>query len=46
MAAFVAAEHLAEATQALAANGLAPVRIGEIIRNDGERVIAHGRLRL
>ena len=46
MAAFVAAEHVAEATQALAANGLAPVRIGELIRNTGERVVAHGRLRL
>ena len=46
MVAFVAAEGLAEAMQALAANGLAPVRIGEIVKNGGERVVAQGRLRL
>jgi phosphoribosylformylglycinamidine cyclo-ligase len=46
MVAFVAAERLAEATEALATNGLPPVRLGEIVRNDGERVVAHGRLRL
>jgi phosphoribosylformylglycinamidine cyclo-ligase len=46
MVAFVAGERVAEAAQALAENGLSPVRIGEIVQNDGERVIAHGRLRL
>jgi phosphoribosylformylglycinamidine cyclo-ligase len=46
MVAFVAAEHLAESTQALEANGLSPVRLGEIVANDGERVVFHGRLRL
>ena len=46
MVAFVAAERVAEATQALQANGLAPVRLGEIIRNEGQRVVAHGRLNL
>jgi phosphoribosylformylglycinamidine cyclo-ligase len=46
MVVFVTAERLAETTQALEANGLAPVRLGEIIRNDGERVVAHGRLKL
>ncbi len=46
MVAFVAAEKRGEAMQALAANGLAPVRLGEIIANDGERVVAEGRLKL
>jgi phosphoribosylformylglycinamidine cyclo-ligase len=46
MVAFVAAERLEEAMQALGDNGLAPVRLGEVIANEGERVVARGRLRL
>jgi phosphoribosylformylglycinamidine cyclo-ligase len=46
MVAFVAAERCAEATRALADAGLAPIRLGEIVANEGERVVAHGRLRL
>ncbi|WP_158816972.1 phosphoribosylformylglycinamidine cyclo-ligase [Methylocapsa sp. S129] len=46
MVAFVAADQLGETIQALAANGLAPVRLGEIIANEGERVVARGRLKL
>ena len=46
MVAFVAADQLGEAMEALAANGLAPVRLGEIIANDGEHVVAQGRLKL
>jgi phosphoribosylformylglycinamidine cyclo-ligase len=46
MVAFVAADRLEEATRALAANGLSPVRLGEIVANQGERVIAQGQLRL
>jgi phosphoribosylformylglycinamidine cyclo-ligase len=46
MVAFVAAERCAEAAQALGEAGLAPIRLGEIVANEGERVIARGRLKL
>jgi len=46
MAAFVAADEIAQAMQALEENGLKPVRLGEIIENAGERVIFRGRLQL
>jgi phosphoribosylformylglycinamidine cyclo-ligase len=46
MAVFVAADEVAQAMQALGENGLAPVRLGEIIENGGERVAFRGRLKL
>jgi phosphoribosylformylglycinamidine cyclo-ligase len=46
MVAFVALERLAEAERALANNGLAPVRLGEIVASQGARVITRGRLKL
>jgi phosphoribosylformylglycinamidine cyclo-ligase len=46
MVAFVAADRLGDATRALADNGLAPVRLGEIVARDGDGVVAHGRLAL
>jgi phosphoribosylformylglycinamidine cyclo-ligase len=46
MVAFVAAERSAEAAQALGDNGLAPIRLGEVVANDGARVILGGRLKL
>jgi phosphoribosylformylglycinamidine cyclo-ligase len=46
MVAFVAAEQVDEAIRALGVNGLAPVRLGGVVANGGERVVAHGRLTL
>jgi phosphoribosylformylglycinamidine cyclo-ligase len=46
MVAFVAAERRDEAMRTLAANGLAPVQLGEIIAHQGEPVVAQGRLGL
>jgi phosphoribosylformylglycinamidine cyclo-ligase len=46
MVAFVAAEGRGEAVRALADAGLAPILLGEIVANEGERVIASGRLKL
>jgi phosphoribosylformylglycinamidine cyclo-ligase len=46
MVAFVAADQVSQAMTALAANGLAPVRLGELVADKGQRVFAHGRLEL
>jgi phosphoribosylformylglycinamidine cyclo-ligase len=46
MVAFVAADGVDAAMRALGANGLAPVRIGEIVARDGARVRFQGRLTL
>jgi phosphoribosylformylglycinamidine cyclo-ligase len=46
MVAFVAADQVSQAMTALAANGLAPVRLGELVADKGQRVFAHGRLKL
>jgi phosphoribosylformylglycinamidine cyclo-ligase len=46
MVAFVSAGKVEEAMEALSANGLAPLRLGEIVANKGESVVTHGRLAL
>jgi phosphoribosylformylglycinamidine cyclo-ligase len=46
MAAFVSADSEAEAREALAAAGLAPVLIGELVHGQGPRLVTHGRLKL
>lgn len=46
MVAFVAAERCAEATQTLGDNGLASIVLGEIVANEGARVVMRGRLKL
>jgi phosphoribosylformylglycinamidine cyclo-ligase len=46
MVAFVAAEAVEAATNALRANGLAPLRVGELVARDGERVAFAGSLKL
>jgi phosphoribosylformylglycinamidine cyclo-ligase len=46
MVAFVSAGKVEEAMEALSANGLAPLRLGEIVANRGESVVTHGRLAL
>jgi phosphoribosylformylglycinamidine cyclo-ligase len=46
MAAFAVADAADAAMDALRANGLEPVRIGEIIANQGERVVFRGSLEL
>jgi phosphoribosylformylglycinamidine cyclo-ligase len=46
MVAFVAAGSVAAASDALRANGLAPVRIGELVAGHGERVVFSGSLKL
>ncbi|MGO9756228.1 MAG: phosphoribosylformylglycinamidine cyclo-ligase [Roseiarcus sp.] len=46
MVAFVAAERCAEATQTLGDNGLASIVLGEIVANEGTRVVMRGRLKL
>lgn len=45
MAAFVSTELEAEAREALAAAGLAPVLIGELVPAAGQRVVTRGKLR-
>jgi len=46
MAAFVGAEQGDEAREALAAAGLAPVLIGELVASAGQRLVARGKLKL
>jgi phosphoribosylformylglycinamidine cyclo-ligase len=46
MAAFVSAEHEAEARDALAGAGLAPVLIGELVPTRHQRLLTYGRLKL
>ena len=46
MVAFVAAERSAEAARALGDNGLSPIRLGEIVANEGARVVLGGSLKL
>ena len=46
MAAFVSADLEGEARDALAAAGLSPVLIGELVPAAGRRLVTHGRLRL
>jgi len=46
MAAFVSANHNEEAHEALAATGLSPVLIGELVPTAGRRVVTRGRLKL
>jgi phosphoribosylformylglycinamidine cyclo-ligase len=46
MAVFVSADREAEARDALAGAGLAPVPIGELIPAEGRRLVSHGRLKL
>ncbi len=46
MAAFVSADSVEDARQALASAGLAPVLIGELIPADGRRLLTRGRLKL
>ena len=46
MAVFVSVESEVEVSEALAAAGLAPVLIGELVHSQGRRLVAHGRLRL
>jgi phosphoribosylformylglycinamidine cyclo-ligase len=46
MAAFVSADRDEEAREALAGAGLAPVLIGELVHDQGRRLLTHGRLKL
>jgi phosphoribosylformylglycinamidine cyclo-ligase len=46
MAVFAAAERAAEARAALADNGLSPIRLGELVADEGARVVTRGRLKL
>jgi phosphoribosylformylglycinamidine cyclo-ligase len=46
MAAFVSAESATETREALAAAGLAPVLIGELVPAEGRRLVTRGRLNL
>jgi phosphoribosylformylglycinamidine cyclo-ligase len=46
MAAFVCADRDAEAREALADAGLAPILIGELVPADGRTLLTHGKLRL
>jgi phosphoribosylformylglycinamidine cyclo-ligase len=46
MVAFVAAERAVEAARVLGDNGLAPIRLGEVVANDGARVVLRGSLKL
>jgi phosphoribosylformylglycinamidine cyclo-ligase len=46
MAAFVSADREGEAREALVSAGLSPVLIGELVLDDGQRLITQGRLKL
>jgi phosphoribosylformylglycinamidine cyclo-ligase len=46
MVAFASSARVEEAMRILSANGLAPLRLGQIVANAGERVVMHGRLSL
>jgi phosphoribosylformylglycinamidine cyclo-ligase len=46
MVAFVAAEEVEAAAKALGDHGLEPIRLGEVVADEGRRVLTRGRLRL